>query len=329
MTCAERSSHCSSAFEANCSRAQTLRDGSGHADFDPDMSTFRGPFRSRESVLSAATRRLLLFIGTLIALLPCAQAACIDPSTLVKTTVSIFRNFDEEESKLTPGIAGIAGTAWFLSPRLLVTAAHVAETMPLSSTQWKDVEIWDGTAKTVVPSRIKILAGPLSERMALLDLLVPFSGADSLSVRREPLLRDEQVVAVAFPKRHLRFAGGRFVAYGTDGRFAGAALMEIYAGHDRLVLDHGASGAPVLDCQGKVVAVVSSILTQTLNFGFRSVKISTAWQTPNVISMPAGPLASLARSDDLSDRAGKPARQHGYPSTPAAQDWATLWDKAH
>jgi hypothetical protein len=63
--------------------------------------------------------------------------------------------------------------------------------------------------------------------------------------------------------------------------------MEIYEGDDRLVLDHGASGAPVLDCQGRVVAVVSSILTRTLSFGFAAVRISTSWQTPNVVSIPA------------------------------------------
>jgi hypothetical protein len=64
------------------------------------------------------------------------------------------------------------------------------------------------------------------------------------------------------PKRHLRFAGGRFVGYGHDQQFPAAALMEIYEGDDHLVLDHGASGAPVLDCEGRVVAVVSAILTQ-------------------------------------------------------------------
>jgi len=228
---------------------------------------------------------------------PSAGAACVDPATLVKTTVSISRTFDAEERKLAPGVAGIAGTGWFLTPQLLVTAAHVSEAMLLSSTQWKDIEFSDGQTNTVVASRLNSLAGPLLEKMAILDLLLPFSGAVSLSVRAEPLLPEERVVALAYPKRHLRFAGGRFVAYGGNLQFPGAALMEIYEGDDRLVLDHGASGAPVLDCQGRVAAVVSSILTQTLNFGFRSVKVSTAWQTPNVISMPADALNDPFRSE--------------------------------
>jgi len=60
------------------------------------------------------------------------------------------------------------------------------------------------------------------------------------------------------------------------------------------VLDHGASGAPVLDCQGHVVAVVSSILTRTLRFSFGAVRVSTSWQSPNVLSMPAEALQQLA-----------------------------------
>ena len=230
-------------------------------------------------------------------MVPSAGATCVNPAMLAKTTVSISRDFDGEERKLAPGVAGISGTGWFLSPQLLVTAAHVSEAMQLSSTQWKDIEIWNGKSKTVVASRIYNLAGPLFDKMALLDLLVPFSGAVSLSVRREPLLPEERVVALAYPKRHLRFASGRFVAYGHDLQFPGAALMEIYEGDDRLVLNHGASGAPVLDCEGRVVAVVSAMLTQTLRFGFGAVQVSTAWETPNVISMPAEALRSISRSE--------------------------------
>jgi len=251
-------------------------------------------------VPSGATRRCLVFIGIQVGMLPSAGATCVNPATLIKTTVSISRDFDVEERKLAPGVTGIAGTGWFLSPQLLVTAAHVSEAMQLSSTQWKEVEIWNGKSKTLVASRIHSLAGPPFDKMALLDLLLPFSGAVSLSVRREPLRPEERVVALAYPKRHLRFAGGRFIAYGHDQQFPGAALMEIYDGDDRLVLDHGASGAPVLDCEGRVVAVVSAILTQTLRFGFGAIQVSTAWQTPNVISMPAEALGSTSGQTDVN-----------------------------
>ena len=60
----------------------------------------------------------------------------------------------------------------------------------------------------------------------------------------------------------------------------------MYDGDDRLVLDHGASGAPVLDCEGRVVAVVSNIFTQTMQFPSRAIRISTAWGSPNIVSVP-------------------------------------------
>ena len=60
----------------------------------------------------------------------------------------------------------------------------------------------------------------------------------------------------------------------------------MYDGNDRLVLDHGASGAPVVDCKGRAVAVVSNLFTTTLQFMSRAIRISTGWGTPNVVSVP-------------------------------------------
>jgi hypothetical protein len=65
------------------------------------------------------------------------------------------------------------------------------------------------------------------------------------------------------------------------------ALLEMHDGNDRLVLDHGASGAPVLDCEGRVVAVVSTLITQTIALPTGPVRVSTAWHTANVLSIPA------------------------------------------
>jgi hypothetical protein len=56
---------------------------------------------------------------------------------------------------------------------------------------------------------------------------------------------------------------------------------------DRLVLDHGASGAPVFDCMGRIVAVVSNLFASTLQFMSRAIRISTARGSPNVASVPA------------------------------------------
>jgi hypothetical protein len=76
------------------------------------------------------------------------------------------------------------------------------------------------------------------------------------------------------------------VQYGDGVRLAGTALLELYDGNDRHVLDHGSSGAPVFDCTGRVVAVVDNLFTTTMQFMARTIRISTAWGHPNVVSVP-------------------------------------------
>jgi hypothetical protein len=225
---------------------------------------------------------------------PGVAASCIDPTTLVQSTVNISREFGEEERKETPGVLGIRGTGWFLSPRLIVTAAHVAEAMHLSAHDWKGIGIKAAKGERATPARILQL--PSAEKMAVLELGAAFANVTLLPIRTEPLIPEERVVTLGYPKNHLRFAEGRFVEYGADARFGGAALLEVHDGNDRLVLDHGASGAPVLDCDGRVVAVVSTVITQTINLPTGAVRVSTAWQTPNVVSIPVEALKEFYSS---------------------------------
>jgi hypothetical protein len=87
------------------------------------------------------------------------------------------------------------------------------------------------------------------------------------------------------------------VQYGGDDKFAGSALLEMYDGDDRLVLDHGASGAAVLDCDGRVVAVVTILLTKTMSFLSSVIRISTAWNSPNVVATPIQVVKDISSSD--------------------------------
>jgi hypothetical protein len=178
----------------------------------------------------------------------------------------------------------------------MVTVEHVAAAMGLSDENWKQVEILEGENKQTIDVRVLRLAGSHSEKIAVLELRTAYSGAQALQTRTEPLGSEEQVVALAYPDNRQRFVGGRFVKYGDSDKLAGTALFEIYDGDDRLVLDHGASGAPVLDCTGRVVAVVSNIFTQTLQFPFRAIRISTAWGSPNVASVPIQVLQVFSRA---------------------------------
>lgn len=242
-------------------------------------------------------RRGLLLLVALLAMPDGAKALCVDPSTLVRSTASLTRHFSDEERKEAPAILAIRGTGWFLSSRAVVTAAHVAEAMRLSAQEWTEIELREDGRQKVIPARILRLAGPLAEKMAVLELKVALPGATALPVRAEPLAPEERLISLAYPNGELRFAGGRFAEYGTSGGRAGMALIEMHDGNDRLVLDHGASGAPVLDCEGRVVAVVSTLMTQTLALPTGTVRVSTAWQTPNVLSIPAEALNRVSRPE--------------------------------
>jgi Trypsin-like peptidase domain len=243
-----------------------------------------------------AQDRLRCALWLLVLVLGSARAAagCVDPATLTHSTVSITRTFGEEERKADAELLGIRGTGWFLSQSSMVTAGHVAEAMRLSSQDWKQIDILAGDNTHSIAVRVEQLAGSHAEKIAVLELQRPFAPGRSLNIRTEPLVPEEPLVSLGYPKNRLRFAGGRFVEYGGE-KFAGTALLELYDGEDRLVLDHGASGAPVLDCEGRVVALVSNLFTQTMRFFSKAVRISTAWGSPNVVSVPIQALSDARR----------------------------------
>jgi hypothetical protein len=222
------------------------------------------------------------------------EATCVDPSALVRSTASITRIFDDQERRPDAGLLGIRGTGWFLSPTFMVTVEHVAVDMRLSRGGWSRVEIAGGENQRSFAVRVVRVAGAHTERIAVLELQTPFLEAESLAIRIEPLAPEERVVSLAYPSSRLRFAHGRFVEYGHSDKLAGTALLEMYDGDDRLVLDHGASGAPVLDCQGRVVAVVSNLFTQRMTLSSNAIRISTAWGQANVASIPIQVLKDVA-----------------------------------
>ena len=231
-----------------------------------------------------STRWTLAALLLLVASSRCG-AACVDPEKTAHVTVNITRYFNEIEEKSRPDLLGIQGTGWFASSGLMVTASHVAEAMHLSTTDWKDIELRDSESKRSVGVRVLRLVGNQSEKIAVLELKTPLPDVQFLRFRMEPLAANESVISLAFLDDRLRIAEGRFVEYGGHEKFTEAAMLELSNGNDRLVLDHGASGAPVLDCQGRVVAVVSHILTQTIRM-VPSMRVSTPWGRANVVSIP-------------------------------------------
>ena len=218
-------------------------------------------------------------------------AACIDAAQLAHTTVSIMRYFDDAERNERPGLVGVRGTGWFLSPRTIVTAEHVTAGMKLSTDEWKSLEIMDGDRRHFIAARVQRLVGAQAERLAVIELQRAVSDARSVTIRKEPLLPEEQVITLAYPAGQLQPVTGRFVRFGDDGKLTGMALLEFFEGDNRLIIDHGASGAPVIDCNGRVAAVVSNVFTQSIEWASHQIRISTAWGTPNVVSVPVQALA--------------------------------------
>jgi hypothetical protein len=240
-------------------------------------------------------RRQLFAILVLLLASSRADARCVAPPTLAHATASITRHFDATEKAAHPGVIGIRGTGWFLSPTSLVTVEHVAAAMGLADEAWKDVELQTGERRQSVPVRLRHVAGANAEKIAVLELQTAQSDSPAFQLRMERLVPDEPAVSAAYPDNHLRVAHGRFVNYGADAKFAGTALFELYDGDNRLVLDHGASGAPVLDCSGRVVAVVARLFTSTMRFMSHAIRVSTAWGDPNVVSVPIAALKHMSR----------------------------------
>ena len=232
-------------------------------------------------------RRALLSILLLVTAFDTRlKAACIDPAQLAHSAVSITRYFSDDERSAKPDLVGVSGSAVFLSPTTIVTAEHVSAGMMLTAQDWKRIEIRDGDAVRSIAARVERVVGTGPEKLAMLTLQAEFSGARGAAIRTAPLAPDEQVVTFAYPNGRPRVVGGRFVKYGDDERFAGAALLEMFDGNDRLAVDYGASGAPVYDCEGRIAAVVTTVITQLFPGLSGKIRVSTAWGMPNVLSIP-------------------------------------------
>jgi hypothetical protein len=248
-----------------------------------------------ESVVDLTTRPIILVMMMVIAQCAHAEDGCIDPSTLATTTVSITRYFTDDEKP--PTLDGYRATAWFYgSTRYLVSIAHFVDDAPvLQRGEWRKVDVRHRDVTVQVSARLLTVVKALPEGFALFELREPFPNAETLKLREKPLLKNEPVRSIAYLEG-LRFAKGRFSEIAgsddiaRDHPFAkvppGSGLFEMWdmeeRNNDRYVLDHGASGAPIVDCEGNVAAVTSSFLTQgSLYFAGREIRLTTPWGMAN------------------------------------------------
>jgi len=241
------------------------------------------------------TRSVLVFL-LLLSAQSRAETVCVDLGQLAHSTVSITRYFEDAERNPQSDVVAARGTAWFQSPTTLVTAAHVASGMKLSTQEWKSVSIKDGAEGQSNAVRMQRVVGSYAEKLAVLELQTAVPDARSVAIRMLPLMPEDRVVTVAYPNDRLNTVVGRFVQYADTGRLAGTALLEIFEGENRLVIDYGASGAPVFDCEGRVAAVIRTVITQILSTPFGNRRVSTAWGSPNVVSIPIQQLIEFSKA---------------------------------
>jgi hypothetical protein len=240
-----------------------------------------------------------------------AGTACVDPGELTGSVVSIVWNFSQaRRDRAGREFVGQRATAWFYtSPRLLVTAAHFANELPADG--WQEVELRqasrDGEPDTTVRVRLRVSVRGrvsdskgsgtgLAEDLAILELQDPFPNARVLDIEPEALARDTAVLVLGYPAGKMQAARG--IVRETENsarRYPGLALFEVQ-GPNRLLLNGGASGAPVLDCRhGRVVAVLNGLLTGPI-LPFlppESSVIPTPWGSPTNTAVPAATLAAL------------------------------------
>ena len=255
------------------------------------------------------TTRLMILVPMMV-IAQCARAedACIDPSTLATTTVSITRYFTADE-KPRPSLEGYRATAWFYgSTRYLISIAHFVDDVPvLPRGEWRKVDVQQRDVTVQVSARLLAVVRALPEGFALFELREPFPNAQTLKLREKPLSRNEPVRSIAYLDG-LRLAKGRFAEIAGssdipgDHPFAkvrpGSGLFEMWdieeRNNDRYVLDHGASGAPIVDCEGNVAAVASSVVTQgSLYFAGREFRLTTPWGMANNTAALIQPLFDI------------------------------------
>ena len=132
-----------------------------------------------------------------------AETACADFAQLAHSTVSITRHFEDSERNPQSDVVAVRGTAWFQSPTTIVTAAHVAYGMNLSTEEWKSVSIKDDAEGQSNSVRMQRVVGSHAEKLAVLELQTAVPNARSVAIRMLPLMPEERVVTLALSLIHI------------------------------------------------------------------------------------------------------------------------------
>src|SRR5258708_20372601 len=143
------------------------------------------PLRRPEQACGGLVGRLptpLMILVLTMVIAQCARAedACIDPSTLAATTVSITRYFTADENP-RPSRDGYRATAWFYgSTRYLISIAHFVDDAPvLPRGEWRKVDVRQRDVTAQVSARLLSVVKALPEGFAIFELRDPFPNSQT------------------------------------------------------------------------------------------------------------------------------------------------------
>lgn len=246
-----------------------------------------------------------LFILTLVlAGSQYADANCINPKDYLDSTVSLVRYnafYDDYKD---------GGTAWFYKDaRTLVTAGHVAMGILLSS-EWSSLEIRQRkdlyTISETQPARILQIGNIASASnteiafmekyakvdLAIIELAFDFHGARPLEISQSKPPHYSPLWAIAYPKNKAVLANGRSIPPGYDKKYLEEYASMLHVNIQNPRLRHGASGAPILNCEGKVAGILNIYIDRVLHLA-NGKTIKRPASAPTNYAVPASFITEL------------------------------------
>jgi hypothetical protein len=124
--------------------------------------------------------------------------------------------------------------------------------MKLTAKDRKLLEIAAGDGRQLITARIQRLAGDSAEKLAVIDLQHPASDAQSVAIRRDPLMPEEPVVTLAYPRGRPHFVQGRFVRF-DDGRKLAGIGRPLAVNRTRFAPFTAGAFDPKLPCHNRYV----------------------------------------------------------------------------
>ncbi len=236
-------------------------------------------------------------------MLPADLCQKVDWANLSKSVVSLRLLYDQPDED---GNVGRQGTAWFVDSTHLATISHISD--DVISETWRAVTVMSGTEVRMPATKsfetevrlIKTIDVGLSEKISLIELKDKVPDSVSATIRANPVENNEPVVGVGYrgDEPTLQYAVGHFGMPEPSGEpDPDAKPLEPFLyfelsdekGEDRKVFDHGTSGAPLFDCEGEVVAIISNIRTTPVE------EIEAMWQLLQTLekfnkTLPGNPL---------------------------------------